>query len=375
MTSRERVLTALEHEEADMVPIDFGGAQTSIHPFAHKNLKQYLGIKDSEEKIQDMICQVSTPDKRLLELFEVDIISIFPKPPSFWKLEVDTEKDEWINEWGTKFVRPKEGYFYDIEEPAMKDFTLKDLENYEPPDPVDDARFRGLREEVLDLYENTDKALIVFCGAWGIWEMLMLLRGFEQAYIDIAEKQFAELFFNKLLLWEKSFFNKLLNNIGDFVNIVAISDDLGTQQGPVFNPEIYRSLLKPKHKELVSSIKSKTNAKVYIHSCGSVYWAIKDFIDCGIDVLNPVQVDAYNMDSKTLKRDLGDSISFWGGGCRNNILLQGSTEEVEEEVKKRMADFKPKGGYVFAPIHHIQANTPPENIVTMFNTALKYRNY
>ncbi len=364
MTSRERVSMALEHKEPDMVPIDFGGAQTSLHPIAHRNLKEFLRFKIGKEIIQDMICQVSTPDKKILDLFKVDVVSIFAKSPSFWELKIDPIKDEWINEWGTKLIRPKNGFFYDIKKPVMKDFTIEDLKKYKLPDPADASRFKGLRREVLDLYNNTNKALITFSGAWGILENLWLCRGFEQAYIDIAEKKFAALFFDKSL-----------SEIGDLVNIVAISDDLGSQQGPIINPETYRSLLKPRHKELVEFIKTKTKAKIYIHSCGSLDWVIKDFIEIGIEIINPVQVSAYGMDTKKLKKEFGDYISFWGGGCDNDILLKGTPKEVEKEVKKRIEELAPGGGFVFAPIHHIQANTPPENIIAMFNSAIKYRKY
>ena len=375
MTSRERVSMALEHKEPDMVPIDFGGAQTSLHPIAHRNLKEFLRFKIGKEIIQDMICQVSTPDKKILDLFKVDVVSIFAKSPSFWELKIDPIKDEWINEWGTKLIRPKNGFFYDIKKPVMKDFTIEDLKKYKLPDPADASRFKGLRREVLDLYNNTNKALITFSGAWGILENLWLCRGFEQAYIDIAEKKFAALFFDKLLWWQKTFFDKSLSEIGDLVNIVAISDDLGSQQGPIINPETYRSLLKPRHKELVEFIKTKTKAKIYIHSCGSLDWVIKDFIEIGIEIINPVQVSAYGMDTKKLKKEFGDYISFWGGGCDNDILLKGTPKEVEKEVKKRIEELAPGGGFVFAPIHHIQANTPPENIIAMFNSAIKYRKY
>ena len=375
MTSRERVLTTLEHKEPDRVPIDFGGAQTSLHPIAHKNLKNFLGFEETEEIIQDMICQVSAPDKRLLDLFQVDVISVFAKKPSFWDLKINPLKDEWVNEWGTRFVRPKNGLFYDIKEPAMINYTIEDLKKLRPPDPSDEGRFEKLREETLDLTNNTDKALITFSGSWGMLENLWLCRGFEQGYIDIAERKFADLFFQKQLWWQKTFFDKSLSEIGDIVDIVAISDDLGTQRGPLFNPETYRSLLKPKHKELVESIKAKTNAKIYIHSCGSLDWVIKDFIEIGIDIINPVQVSAEGMDTKKLKKEFGKDICFWGGGCDNEILLKATPKEVEIEVKKRIEDLAPNGGFVFAPIHHIQANTPPKNILAMFKSAIKYRKY
>jgi len=374
-TSRERVNKSLSHVQPDRIPIDFGGVHTSLHITAHRNLMKFLGLKEPQAKIQDVFQQVVFPDPRILEKFQVDVIGVYSKPSSNWKISIDLVKDEYTDEWGTTYVRPKDGFFYDIKIPAMKDFTLEDLKNYKMPDPTDKARFRGLREEVLDK-RNSNKAIILFNASWGLWESLWQMRGFEQAYIDIAsDKSFISYYWDKILWWNMSFWNSILNEIGDLIDVVQIGDDLGTQRGPMFNPEFYRSMLKPRHKKLVDSIKNKTKAKVYIHSCGDVSWAVKDFIECGIDILNPVQVKASNMDSKKLKKEFGNKITFWGGGCDPGILLSGTTKEVEEEVKRRIEDLSSNGGFVFASVHSIQANTPPENIAKMFQTAIKLRKY
>jgi uroporphyrinogen decarboxylase len=376
MTSRERLNATLNHIEPDKFPIDFGGVHTSLHIIAHKNLMNFFGLEGPNAKIQDTFQQIVFPDPRILEKFQVDVIGVYSKSPSNWKLFIDSEKDEYTDEWGTTYVRPKGGYFFDIKIPVMKDFTFEDLKNYKMPDPTDKARFSGLRKEVLDIHKNNDKAIILFNASWGLWESLWQMRGFEQSYIDIAtDKRFVNFYWDKFLWWSMSFWNSILKEVGDLVDVVQIGDDLGTQIGPMFNPEIYRSMLKPRHKKLVNTIKSKTRAKVYIHSCGDVAWAIKDFIECGIDILNPVQVKASNMDSKKLKKEFGNEITFWGGGCDPEVLLRGTRKEIEEEVKRRIDDLSLNGGFVFASIHNIQANTPPENIATMFQTAINLRKY
>ncbi|MCL4385724.1 MAG: hypothetical protein M1479_02450 [Actinobacteria bacterium] len=376
LTSRERINIALNHIEPDKFPIDFGCLHSSLHINAHRNLMKFFGLEGPEAKIQDILQQVVFPDSRILEKFQSDVVGVYSKPPSNWELSIDPVKDEFLDEWGTTYTRPKGGYFYDIKIPAMKDFTLEDLKNYKLPDPTDEARFRGLRKEILDLYNNSDKAILLYSPVWGFWESLWQLRGFEQAYIDIAaNKDFVSYYWDKMLWWNISFWEKILKEVGDIIDVVGISDDLGSQRGPMFNPEFYRSMLKPKHKKLVDAIKRNTKAKVYLHSCGSVAWAIKDFIECGIDILNPVQVSASDMDSKKLKKEFGKDIVFWGGGCDPEILLRGSKKEIEEEVKRRIDDLSPNGGFVFASIHSIQANTPPENIATMFQTAINSRKY
>jgi len=376
LTSRERMKMSLNHIEPDKFPIDFGNLHSSLHINAHKNLMKFFGLKEAEAKIQDIFQQVVFPDPRIMEKFQTDVVGVFSKPPSNWKLFIDPVKDEYIDEWGTTYIRPKGGYFYDIKIPIMKNFTLEDLKNYKMPDPIDEARFKGLRKEILDLVNNSSKAIILYSPVWGLWESLWQLRGFEQAYIDIASnKDFINYYWDNMLWWNISFWGKILKEVGDLVDVVGIGEDLGTQRGPMFNPEFYRSMLKPRHKKLVDTIKSNTNAKVYIHSCGSVAWVIKDFIECGIDILNPVQVKASDMDSKKLKKEFGKDIVFWGGGCDPEVLLKGTKKEIEEEVKRRINDLSPNGGFVFASVHNIQSNTPPENIATMFQTAIDLRNH
>ena len=376
LTSRERMKMSLNHIEPDKFPIDFGNLHSSLHINAHKNLMKFFGLKEAKAKIQDIFQQIVFPDPRIIEKFQTDVVGVFSKPSSSWKLFIDPVKDEYIDEWGTTYIRPKEGYFYDIKIPIMKNFTLEDLKNYKMPDPIDEARFKGLRKEILDLINNSSKAIILYSPVWGLWESLWQLRGFEQAYIDIASnKDFINYYWDNMLWWSISFWEEILKEVGDLVDVVGISDDLGTQRGPMFNPEFYRSMLKPRHKKLVNTIKSNTNAKVYIHSCGSVAWAIKDFIECGIDILNPVQVKASDMDSKKLKKEFGKDIVFWGGGCDPEVLLRGTKKEIKEEVKRRINDLSPNGGFVFASVHNIQSNTPPEKIATMFQAAIDLRNH
>ena len=376
MTSRERVNITINHEEPDMIPIDFGGVHTSVHDYAHKNLKKYYNLGGPEAKIQEPLQQIVYPDKRILEKFQVDITGVYSKASSSWEFKVDPFKDEWSDEWGNRLVRPKGGYFYDVKEHVMSNFTIEDLKKFKMPDPLDKARTKGLRDEILDTRRKTDKAIIMFNASWGIWECLWLMRGFEQAYIDIAsDKKFVELFFDKMLWWQEAFWGNVLDEVGDLIDVLQIGDDLGTERGPVFNPETYDLLLKPCHQEYVSFLKSKSNAKIYIHSCGDVSWVIDDFIEYGIDILNPVQVSASNMDSSELKRKFGNKITFWGGGCDTKVLLLDTPKQVQEEVKRRINDFAPGGGFVFAPIHNIQANTPPENIAAMYETAVALRKY
>jgi uroporphyrinogen decarboxylase len=167
-----------------------------------------------------------------------------------------------------------------------------------------------------------------------------------------------------------------LDELGRYLQVFTFWDDVCTQDGWMIRPEIYRTMIKPKQKRLVEAIKKKTDAKLFYHSCGATFDLIPDLIEIGFDILNPVQVSARGMDTKRLKQEFGKDMVFWGGGVdTQRVLPFGKPEEVVEEVKRRIDDLAPGGGFVFAAIHNIQAFVPPENIVAAFDTALTYGAY
>jgi uroporphyrinogen decarboxylase len=167
--------------------------------------------------------------------------------------------------------------------------------------------------------------------------------------------------------------NRYLEFVGPYIQVFTFWDDLAGQNGWIINPEVYRKRIKPRHKRLVEAIKKKTDAKLFYHSCGATRGLIPDLIDSGFDILNPVQVSAKGMNTKELKAEFGRDIVFWGGGVdTQQVLPFGTPDEVVDEVKRRIDDLAPGGGFVFAAVHNIQAFVPPENIVAAFDTALQY---
>jgi uroporphyrinogen decarboxylase len=153
------------------------------------------------------------------------------------------------------------------------------------------------------------------------------------------------------------------------------SDDLGEQTGPMFSPEIYREVFKPQHKRVFDAMK-KMGHPVLLHSCGSVRKLIPDLIEIGVDILNPIQVTATGMDSKELKKEFGSELAFWGGGCdTQHILPRGTPQEVKDETKRRIDDLAPGGGFIFTPVHNIQADVPAENLEVMWQTLMEYGEY
>ena len=270
MTSRERVLRTLQHQEPDRIPLDLGSEVTSIHKTAHRNLKEHLGFEGGEEVITDSVQQVVKPDERILRRFDIDVRHIALRSAVPWrKIGEGLYRDEW-------------GIVY--------------------------------REQ--------------------------------SGYCEMIGHPLAEI------------------------------DDIGTQSGPLLSPDLYRKLIKPRQKRLYARIKEKTDAKLFLHACGSVYPFIEDFIDNGIDALNPVQFSATDMQPERLKREFGGRLTFWGAGCdTQRVLPLGTPEEVEQEVRTRIDQFAPGGGFVFSAVHNIQYDVPPQNIVTMYDTARTYGTY
>jgi uroporphyrinogen decarboxylase len=378
LNSRERVLLTLEHKEPDRVPIDLGGNQTGITKIAYDGLKRYLGIS-GESEIYDPMQQLAMPDETFLDMFDIDTRYVFPGKPQGWDLQIkeDEKGYSYTDEWGITLRMPKEnGYYYDMVGHPLVDFEVEDIDRYDWPDPRDPGRTEGLKEKARDLSERTDYALVTGIGG-SMFELSWYLRGFERFFTDlIVNKRFSEKLLDRLLAFWLDFFEDFLDSVGKYVHVVTLGDDLGGQESPLVAPDLYREILRPRQKELFQFIKSKTEARILYHSCGSVRSFIADLIEIGVDILNPLQVSAKDMDTKELKREFGDKILFWGGGCdTQRILPFGSPQEVRVEVKKRIGDLAPGGGFVFNQVHNIQPDTPAENIVAMLRAAKEYGKY
>jgi len=382
MTSRDRVLKALNHEIPDRVPIDLGGNQTGIHKSAYRNLVRYLGLGE-EIRIMDAVQQLARPSEQVLERFRVDTRYIAAGPASVWKggiVKVKRDGRVWhdlTDEFGIRWSMPDDQPLYmDITLNPLADATIRDVHDYAWPRGDDPGRFAGLRERALQIRKDTPYAVV--SGISGvIYEYGWYLRGLEQWFCDLlTDPEFCGALLDQMLKFWMDWFRLFLDEVGDVVDVIMIGDDLAGQGGPLFNPEIYRRLVKPRHKRLVQYIRSRTRAKIWYHTCGSCLAYIPDLIDNGIHILNPVQTGARHMDPVELKRRFGRDLVFWGGGCDSqHILPRGTPFEVAESVRHSLAAFMPGGGYVFDSIHNIQGDVPPENIVAMFDAAYDYGFY
>ena len=383
MTSRERINAALNHTEPDQIPVDLGSTiVTSICKGAYLDLMDHLGleIKEEDVEIMDVVQQLPYLDQRLLDWVQVDAVPLITNPPSTWELKIKEEGNYYtfIDQWGAKLYRPKNGYYYDYREFPIKESTLKALEKMDWPDPNDPARMKGIKEKAIDLYENTEYAIVgspLFGG--GIFEHPARIRGMEEFLMSTASNlKFAEAIMEKMTQLYIKATDNFLEEVGKYIDVYAYWDDVGMQNGPMIRPSFYKKYIKPRQKRLFDLIHKKSEAKIFLHTCGASSKFISDFIDIGVDILNPIQVSAKGMATAELKKEYGRDITFWGGGVNSQKILPfGSKKEVSEEVKRRVDDLASGGGFVFASVHNIQNFVPPENITEMFNTLKKCWEY
>ncbi len=377
MTHRERVLTTLKRQPPDRVPVDLGGTLAStINIHAYRRLMARLGF-GGEPPIAYLSRRSNSvlPDERLLAHLDVACRAVILDNPDAnpeRELPDGSLHDEWGITWrhlgeGQHFINAG-GPFYDQEpDPKL-------LDKFTWPDPLDPGRFRTLRQQAETHRARTDAAIILVLGV-GVVHQMQFMRGYAAALEDlIAAPDFVQAFVERYVDFWLRLTERALKEVGDLVDVAMFGDDLGTQQGPVMSPALYRRLIKPAHVRMAQTVK-RFHVPLLLHSCGSVAAFIPDLIQAGFDALHPVQVSAKDMDSTSLKREFGRDITFWGGIDTQHVLPRGTRQDVREEVRRRIADLGPGGGYVLGAVHNIQAEVPAENILAMFEAAREFGRY
>ncbi len=379
MTSRERVLIALSHREPDRIPYDMGGIGTSgIAIGAYANVLKYLSI---EEEIHpgDLSTQRAKPSESFLQRIGVDARPLNYGSQGSWSLNLqeDEESSFFFDEWGIGHKMPKgEGHNYYIFHHPLANVETKDLHRYSWPDPVNPARLQGVEERAAELRADSDPAL-VFGGSLsqGLLQFSAQLEGYERFFMDLAlDPRRVEWLLDKLLELKLSLYSWALEKLRGSVDVVAETDDLGHQHSQWLSPQMFHKFAKPRYSHLFHTLKKRFGVKILFHSCGAVYPFIPDMIEMGADILNPVQLSAAGMgDTKKLKKEFGDALTFWGGGVDvQQTLPKATPKEIEEEVKRRIEDLAPGGGFVFAATQAIQSDTPPENVAAMWKALRQY---
>jgi len=378
MTPRERVLKSLSFEEPDRVPIDLSqAAGDGINVQAYANLVRYLGLPEREIRVDTKSGQTAKVDEDVLQRFRVDFRRLDVGQPDGWT-DQPVGEDGYRDEFGLVRRMPPGGYYYDLVYSPMAEIdTIQGIEEYDWPDPDDPGRYRGLRERAEQLHKGTDFAIVLLVNC-SFFLRCGELRGWENFYMDLAgDPDFASALMNRYMDLKLRIAERALEEVGDNLDIVvATTDDVGMGDRTIVSPQMYRDLVKPIQRRTFDFFKNKTHAKRYYHTDGAVYPLIEDFIDIGVEVMNPVQVSAAGMDDTArLKAEFGDRLAFWGAIDTYQVLPYGTPEDVRNEVRRRIGDLGPGGGYVLCPVHNIQREVPPENVVAMYDAAYELGRY
>lgn len=421
MNSRERVQMALNHEEPDRIPIDLGAsAVTGMHVSVVYKLRQALGLDEPGTPVKviepfQMLGEIK-PD--LMDALGVDVMGLTSPTNMFgfknegWKpwttfdgtpvlvpasFNTDLEPNGDLLQYpeGDRSVpasgrMPKGGWYFDaiIRQPPVDDSQLNVVDNLEEFSPISEEELEFFKREAHRLYTETDKAIFASFGGTSFGDIALVpglqlknpkgIRDVEEWYVStITRRDYVYQVFERQCEIGLANLQRLYEVVGDKVSVLFVTGtDFGTQTGPFISPQTYRELYKPFHVRINEWVHANTRWKTFIHSCGSVRALIPEFIDAGFDILNPVQCSAADMDPDQLKREFGDAIVFWGGGVDTQKTLPfGRPEDVKSEVRQRLKVFGPGGGFVFNPVHNVQALTPVDNLLAMYEVVREEGKY
>ena len=421
MNSRERVALSLNHEEPDYLPMDMGAsAVTGMHINTVYALRQALKLDPPGEQVKvvepyQLLGEIK-PD--LIDALGIDVIGL-GKPQNLfgyknegWKpwttpqgvpalvpeaFNTDPEPNGEVLMYpeGDKTVRPsgrlpQGGFYFDtiIRQDPIDDDHMNVEDNLEEFTPIADEDLAYLASEAERLYTTTDKAILGNFGGTAFGDIAMVpapflkhpkgIRDVAEWYMStVSRRDYVSEVFERQCDIGLENLERIFALVGNRVTAVFVTGtDFGTQNGPFISPKAYRSLFMPFHKRVNEWIHTRTQWKSFIHSCGSVRALIPDLIEAGFDILNPVQTSAARMAPDELKREYGKSITFWGGGVDTQRTLPfGTPDEVRQQVRERIRTLGPGGGFIFNPIHNVQAQTPVENVLAMFEAVREHGRY
>ena len=378
MTSRERVLAALAHEQPDRVPIVIGTSNTTgMKMGAYRRLKAHLGITTPDRYIYDWpeLGTAALDEETLLRL-RSDARGVLDRFPAdvYRRNRARPPHDPFIDDWGTGQVEISPGSWFPGVHPMKDARTLDDIEHYPWPDMDDPSRVAHVRAEAARLRDENEFAVI---GT--PWLLFPLERAFAMQGMDaflmqmVLAPEFARALLEKIAGLCKRLMGHFLAECGDLLDVIKIGDDLGTQDRLLMSPKMYRAVLKPIHADYIAFIRERTKARVFFHTDGDVFDLVDDFVEIGVDILNPVQTSAGRMaDLPALKRRYGSRLSFCGAIDTHRVLPSGTPAEVREEVRRVIGIMGTGGGYLVSSVHTIMDDVPPENIVAMVDAVEEF---
>jgi len=382
LTSRERVLTAIHHEQPDRVPLVIGVSNaTGIKMRPYKGIKTIAGVHSPDDYIYDWpelgTAQIDEETMRRLHSDVRGVLDLEPAGVRKRNRERDPHSD-YIDSWGSGQTEIGEDDWFPSVHPLPDARTTDDLDSYQSwPDMGDPTRIAHVRERARQLAEENQYAILATPWLLFPFERAYAMQGMETFLMNMArDPDFARALMERIAMYCKQLMGRFLEELGDNIDIIKIGDDLGTQESLMISPKMYREILKPIHADFISYIKDRTNAKVLFHSDGDVAPLIDDFIEIGVDILNPIQTSAGSMsDLPSLKKQYGNNIVFCGGIDTHRILPFGSPAEVRQEVKRVIDILGPGGGCMIGPVHTVMNDVPPENVLAMVDAVEEFGHY
>ena len=377
MTPRDRVRTTLNHQEPDRVPVALGGSANHLTEQRFELLEDHFGTERIPRRT--LVGFYTTPDYNpVLEKLGTDFRYIHIRPPAnYISNSLIGEFNQFIDEWG--LTHRIMGGYYDMHgSPLGEDLTREKIDNFPWPDPYDPVRMVGVKEEVEDLYNKTDYSIVAHRPVYGnLWEFARLMVGMENALMmTILDLDLFDYLIGKLAEVLDGFYDVFLKVVGPYVDVIELAEDLGTNSGPMFDPSVYKKVIKPRHKKSIEMYKKLApGAKVMLHCDGAIRKFMPDLIDAGFDILNPIEGHLPGMDPVGLKKDFGKDMVFQGGVDVKNVLNHGTIEDVRKEVRLRIEQMAVGGGYVLAPAHNFSNDIPLENMLAFFEAGQELGNY
>ena len=381
MTSRERVLAAINHEEPDRVPVVIGASNaTSLKAKPYRRLKSLSGIEAEERYLYDWP-ELGTiaPDEATLLRLRSDVRGVLDRLPQavYQRNQNRPAHSPFIDDWGIGQVEYEPDVWFPSIHPMLSATTPEEIAAYPWPDMNDPYRVAQVRQQAHRLAQDNQFAILATPWLLFPLERAIAMQGMEAFFSNlVSNRDFATALLEKIASLCKTLMGHFLKELGDYVDIIKIGDDLGMQTGLLISPRMYRQVLKPIHADYIAFIKERTNAKVFFHTDGDVSDLVEDFIEIGVDILNPIQTSAGKMaDLEALKKSCGSRICFCGAIDTFRILPYGTPEQVRQEVRRVIKILGPGGGYLLAAVHTILDEVPGENVLAMVDAVEEFGYY
>lgn len=370
-TSRERVLAVLNHDIPDRVPIILGASNaTGISMPTYLKLSKFLGVQVEEKYLYDWPeLGTAAMDESILERLRSDVRGVFDREPAHIR-EMNEKRapgSTYFNSWGVGSVEGDPGTWFPAVHPLAESHSIADIESYPWPDMDDPTRVAHVKEEAQKLAAENKYAILATPWLLFPLERAYAMQRMDRFMLNIGRHPgFAQALVARIAECCKTLMGHFLRECGDNIDMIKIGDDLGMQNSLLLSPKMYREILKPIHADYISFIKARTKAKVFFHTDGDVFPLIPDFIEMGVDILNPIQTSAGKMSNlDELKKQFGKNIIFCGAIDTHRVLPFGSPEDVRAEVKRVINVLGKNGGYMLASVHTIMSDVPPENVLAM----------